>query len=106
MVELQIQNWLKPEDVGEGITVEVLDEGEMLDLKDKDNKAFTTFNISVKLENKEERVWSPNRTSQRTIGQVWGLDTKKWIGKKVALYMVKQNVKGNMKDVIYARTPK
>lgn len=59
------------------------------------------FQITVELPNGEEKTLTMNRTSIRNISKEYGDDTKEWIGKQAVVTIVQQNVRGNLKDVIY-----
>ena len=104
MVELNINLFLRPEEVNDGDAVEFTDEGEVGKGKDKKtDKEYDTFAIGIKLPNGMERAWTMNATSQRLIAKELGTDTAKWMGRRVEVYKVKQNVLGELKDVIYVK---
>ncbi len=44
---------------------------------------------------------SPNNTSKKYLIKAWGDETKDWIGKKAIVSLIMQNVKGEMKKVLY-----
>lgn len=93
--------WLTAEDVKTGDEIEFIDEGKYAEIQVQDGTK-RVFNITVKLKNKETRVWTPNTTSRRTISRTLGDDTKAWIGEKWPLVIRDQMVGNSMKKVIYA----
>lgn len=58
--------------------------------------------ILVKLPNGKQKIWTPNKTSLRNLAKVFGDDTDLWAGKRAKITVAKQNVRGEMRDVIYA----
>ena len=93
--------WLTAEDVKTGDLIEFIDEGKYEEIVLQDGTK-RVFNIGVKLANKETRIWTPNRTSRRTISRILGDNTKQWVGEKWPLVIQDQKVGKNMKKVIYA----
>ena len=66
----------------------------------------TTQNIlvvPVMLSNEKVKDWIPNETSKRKLVLKYGPDTLKWIGKTEEFDVMKQNVRGEIKDVIYLK---
>ena len=57
--------------------------------------------LPVKLSNRKVRDWIPNKTSIGTMFRMWEDNTDEWIGKVAKFELVKQNVRGEMKDVIF-----
>lgn len=112
MVELKLSSWLKADDFGSMSEMDVvfLDEGHYGEFKDPKTGAVSeTFEVLVGFGGQdapEKKSWTMNYTSQRTVSDVLGLDTKLWVGKLFRLELVKQNVHGTMKSVIYAKAPK
>ena len=104
MVELQLSEWLKPADVGTNDKIVVfLNEGAFGEFIKKDGSKKPTFEIKVALDEKVSKTWTMNPTSQTTIANILGKNTKAWIGKKAILFLADQNIDGVMKKVIYAR---
>ena len=68
-----------------------------------DGKEVSKLIVPVKLSNDKVKEWIPNETSKRKIVQKYGDDTDKWIGKSDEFNVVKQNVRGEIKDVIYLK---
>jgi hypothetical protein len=80
-------------------TAIILEEGE---LNPENPWGNESLEIPIKLSNGQERIYSPNKTSARILSESWGEETKSWINKKLKFDIVKQNVKGELKDVVYA----
>jgi hypothetical protein len=57
--------------------------------------------ICIDLGEGEERFWTPNTTSMRSLIAKYGQATEDWAGQKVKLEATKQNVSGQMKLVVY-----
>ncbi len=107
MPELELDEWLKPEDVKPEAELVFVDAGAPGEIPAEEGKpAKKTFEITVEFKDGQKRKWTMNMTSQRAVSQTYGKNTDTWIGKKVTAYTSPQNVRGTMKDVIYARVPK
>ena len=90
----------KGEDIKEGDIVEIANEGEQVEGE------YGTQNIfSLKLQNGNEGNVSFNQTSINGLIDAYGEDAEKWIGKKVKVLKVKQNVSGKFIDVYYFAHP-
>ena len=85
-------------DVKDGDLIKLLNEGEYRLLPDKSREVLT---FKVEIPNKETKSLSLNATSQTRLLTSWGDDSSKWVGKRCSVEVVKQNVKGQMKNVIY-----
>jgi hypothetical protein len=59
--------------------------------------------IPVQLANGERRIWTMNKTSQRMLVGLLGSNSDNWVGKKATLYALGQNVRGEMRKVIYVK---
>jgi len=106
MPELELDLWLKAEDVEPEAVINFLDAGEKGSIPGGEGKPDTeTFEILVLLANGEKRKWTMNKTSQRAVAQGYGINTDEWINKPVTVFVSTQNVSGVMKKVIYARVP-
>jgi hypothetical protein len=57
--------------------------------------------IPVELSNGEEKTYGANKTSAGKFVAAWGKETKAWVGKTIKFAVVKQNVQGQVKDVLY-----
>jgi hypothetical protein len=62
------------------------------------------YELSLDMDNTgfEFLDWMPNKTSLRAIVAKYGDESDAWEGKEIGLYSLKQNVSGDIKDVIYA----
>lgn len=106
MVTLELDLWLKPEEVQPESVLKFLNAGENSEIPQGEGKEPTpTFEIGVSLPNGDIRKWTMNKTSQRAVAQAYGTDTNNWVGKSVSVFISTQNVSGKMKQVIYARVP-
>lgn len=107
MPELELDLWLRPEDVAPESVLVFASEGMTGKIPGKEGEADTpTFEIDVQLPNSDTRKWTMNKSSQRAVAQIYGINTDLWVGKSVEVYVSKQNVHGQEKYVIYARVPK
>jgi hypothetical protein len=101
----QIQDldlWLKPEDIGKESIIEIISPHRV---KPKEETSFDSdvSEVTIRLPNKEERLWTMNMTSLRMVAQLYGQNSDKWVGKKVTLFTKEQNVRGKDKLVIYVK---
>ena len=60
----------------------------------------------IKLTNGEEKNISVNQTSMNSLIDSFGEDSIKWVGQKVKVWIIKQNVSGKFLDVLYIADPK
>ena len=94
---------MKAEDIGEGAVVEFMDGGTNEQVEDKKTGNMRkTFEIKVKLPTGREMTWTMNPRSQGRVAEVFGHQPDQWVGRKVPVYSVKQDVFGDLKDVLYA----
>ena len=106
MPELDIAKYLKGEDIVGDQELVFITAGEKSVIPGKDDKPDTaTFETTVEFKNGERRLWTMNKTSQRAVATTYGTNTDAWVGKKVIVFVQEQNVRGTMKQVIYARVP-
>ena len=106
MVELDLDLWLTPEDIKGETVVYFNDEGEKGIISKPEGEAdIEVFNISVKLPDGSNKIWTMNKTSQRAVAKAYGTGTALWINRPVTLFTTTQNVRGTMKQVIYAKAP-
>jgi len=99
MVQINVENYLRPSLVSTGTVVKILDEGQIRSAEDTPF-GRETFEIHVEM-NGVKYLWTMNKTTQRKLAEAWGTDTKNWIGKKVILSIKEQNVRGILRNVIY-----
>ncbi len=95
-----LHRFLSADDVEKGKKVTFLDEGryvspEETGFKDK------VFEITTELPNKEQRVWTMNKTSRRMVAEKHGDDSKNWVGKQADLETTEVDVKGKKKKAIF-----
>ena len=60
--------------------------------------------LPTKLSNGKVRDWIPNKTSIKYMVNLWGDNTDLWIGKQAKFKLTNQNVRGEMKDVIFVES--
>ena len=93
------REFLRPKDVKAGDLVFILNEGITREADFGTGKPRVVFEIEVE-HNKVKKTWTTNKTTLKGFIKAWGDDTKKWIGKKAKLSLVKVNVRGEIKDSI------
>ena len=59
--------------------------------------------VPVKLSSEKIKPWIPNKTSENKLKKMYGKETDKWIGQKAEFILAKQNVRGEIKDVIFVK---
>ena len=72
----------------------ILNEGEYQDAEYQ-GKKYTKFNIEIEIDFKR-KIWSPNKDSVKNISDVYGKDSKNWVGKQVVFRVIKQNGKDSV----------
>ena len=60
--------------------------------------------LPIKLSNGKVRDWIPNKTSIKFMVNLWGDETDQWLGKTARFVLTNQNVRGEMKDVIFVES--
>ena len=60
--------------------------------------------LPIKLSNGKIRDWIPNKTSIKYMVALWEDNTDSWIGKQAKFVLTNQNVRGEMKDVIFVES--
>jgi len=88
--------FLSAEDVIDGDTVTILDGGEYVD-----GQWGRKLELNVKLNGGETKKVSLNATSEENLLLKWGNESDNWANKVATVEKVKQNVKGELKDVLY-----
>jgi len=90
----------KGEDFKEGDLIKIRTEGEkvqgeygMQNIFEVETKEGLSGNIAI------------NQTSINGFIDIWGGDSNNWVGKKVKVWKVNQNVSGKFKDVYYFSHP-
>lgn len=93
-------DWVKvKEDINNGDVIKITDEGRIVSGDYGDRNVF-------KVETKNGvKDLSFNQTTMNYIIDVYGEETKAWIEKKVKVWIIKSNVGGKMRDVVYLTEP-
>lgn len=107
MVELVLSDWLKPDEFPENgeLKGQFYDEG-LLKEQTLNGEQKQVFEIGVQfLRDKQvvQRRWTMNKTSQRAVAELYGPETKQWVGQPVEIFLNTENVQGKMRKVMYAR---
>jgi hypothetical protein len=101
MVKLtDLEEYLTPDDVKDGDNVTFLDEGVYKNAQDTPF-GRPVFQMSVKLPDGRVKIATINRTSRKELAKAYGDDTKSWIKRQARISKIKQNVRGELKDVLY-----
>ena len=101
MVELDIKDFLKAEDVEQkGSKAVFITEGEHAELKSGDD-VKKVFQIDIEFPDKTKKTWTMNKTSQLAISEEYGKDTKTWVNKGIKFEIANQSIAGTMRKVIY-----
>ena len=107
MPELDVDLFLRADDIKPEKEVLITNAGQHGKIPQEEGKpAVITFELGIRLPDGNDRTWTMNKTSQRTIATILGTNTDDWVGKTVTLYTVEQNVRGKIVEVVYARIPK
>jgi len=61
-----------------------------------------TLEMEVELPDHKKKIYTANKTSARKLGEVWGWVESDWVGKRLKFTVADQNVKGEMKKVLYS----
>lgn len=84
-------------------------EGDILtitgDAIEQEGEFGTQILFSVRTMKGDEKNLSFNATSRNRLFDAYGEDSEGWVGKEVRVHVVKQNVGGKMKDVVYLCAP-
>lgn len=94
------EEFLSAEMVKNGDLLEIVNEGRFLTADETPFKR-ASFQIEVKLPNGSVKTWTMNKTTRKRLAAAYGDDSREWIGKKVRVELLKQNVRGELKTVIY-----
>ena len=96
----KLSPYLSASDVKDGDVLTFTDCGELVE-KDFQGESKTVLEIGVEV-NGIKKLYTPNGTSYKKIAEKLGPDTEDWVNKQAKLSVVKMNVAGNMKSVLYA----
>ena len=97
------RNFLKSANVQEGDEISFKNEGEWVEnrnFKNPDGSAKQQFIIEIDYGG-EVKSLSLNLTNRNMLIQHFGKETKDWINQSAKIQLIKQNVAGVLKDVIY-----
>jgi hypothetical protein len=88
--------WAKVKvDINNGDVLEILTDAKIVSGEYGDRQVYT-----VKTKN-GEKLLSFNQTSLNNLIDAYGDDSAKWVGKKVNVTVIKMNVSGKFRDIIY-----
>lgn len=92
--------WAKvKEDISDGDIIEITNEGEKMAGEFGERNVF-------KVETKNGiKNMSFNQTTMNYLIDAYGGETNEWIGEKARVWVVKSNVGGKMKDIVYLTAP-
>ena len=94
-------NFLNPQTLKDLATNEAIITGEPVINEDT---PFGRDVLEMEVEIKGQKfVYTMNKTSARKVAEVLGEESKAWVGKKLLFEITKQNVKGQLKDVLYSK---
>jgi len=94
------EEFLSAEMVKNGDSLEIVNEGRFLTAEET-GFGRAAFQIEVRLPNGAVKIWTMNKTTRKRLAAAYGDDSVNWIGKKVRTELLKQNVRGEVKTVIY-----
>lgn len=77
-------SYLSVDTTKDGDIIEIMNEGVKEMGKDWQGKDKMMFNLTVK-NGTEELIWSPWPRDGQKLQKAWGMDSSKWIGKKVQI---------------------
>ena len=86
-----------PDFSGDFISAKSVHDGDIIEIIDEGKEEYSEtlkkncFNIKVKLGDKV-KTWSPNNKHGKLLQQVFGMDSKQWIGKKVQLSILEDTM--------------
>ena len=86
--------------VENGDKVVLLDEGTFRE-PEETGLARTVFQIRIGLPDQRNKTWTMNKTTRKNLAKAYGDDSAGWVKRHVRIEILKQNVRGEVKDVIY-----
>ena len=89
----------KKEDIKDQDVIMIQDEGQLVTGDYGDRMVF-----KIETRNGDKNL-SFNQTSMNNLIEVFGDETKSWIGKKVKVWIVKAMVSGKFQDIVYLADP-
>jgi hypothetical protein len=95
-------NFIKAKvNVQDGDTIKLINEGNYVDILDRTTgKKKKVLQFEVELEDGETKTYTMNNTTQINLTQEWGNDSKKWIGKPLRAWIVRQMAFGKLTNVL------
>lgn len=84
-------------------TFKILAEGSYQKMPQADGTDREKFVMPIKLSDNTDILYIPNATAQKTLRKRFGNDTAKWVGKTAEFELIKQNVRGEIKDVVFIK---
>jgi hypothetical protein len=100
--DLLASQYLRPTDIQDGDVVEIVSEGRIRSAEES-KWGKPSLLLDVQLPSGARKTWSLNVTTLRRLTEAWGKDRRSWVGRRVRLEKVRQNVRGELRDVIYGR---
>ncbi len=92
--------WAKiKEDINNGDIIVIADEGKLVA---GDYGERHVFKVQTK---NGEKLLTFNQTSMNYLIDAFGAETNEWQGEKIKVWLVKSNVGGKMKDIVYLTAP-
>lgn len=88
------------EDVKDGDTITIADEGEF-----REGEYGTKLLVKVALPSGAQKKLSLNPTSVNTLIEAFGAETKDWVGKQVRVQVSRMTVRDALRDVIFVTAP-
>lgn len=85
---------------GSGVCIAEIIESAKMEQKQFADRSDERVTTAVRFANGREKDWTLNRTTVRKLSAVWGTDGNAWVGHKVKLFVSRQLVRGEMRDVI------
>lgn len=61
----------------------------------------TVFHIRVGLPDQRKKTWTMNKTTRKRLAKAHGDASENWVKKQVRIQILQQNVRGEVKDVLY-----
>jgi hypothetical protein len=98
--------YLCPTDVKDGDIITFKDAGEFVDKdfsKEQDGSDIkTVLEMTIELPSGKTKKYSPNTKTRDALAEGYGSpDSENWVGKKASVVLVRQNVFGQIKNIIY-----
>jgi len=93
--------WVKVgEDIKDGDNINIIDGGKIVESEYGPRHAF-----NIKIKNGEIKLLSFNQTTMNNMIDAFGGETEDWKGRTVKVWVIKSNVAGKMRNVVYLTAP-